>query len=184
MHTVFLSHNNITGTLPQSLEKSVVRYLRLNNQGIRSGFTGTIEVISSMRFLSQAWLNNNAFTGPIPNMSNSTHLFDLQLHFNLLQGLVPPSLFSLSSLTNISLNHNNFQGPIPMFHKGVKATWESNSFCVGPCDPQVMVVLEIFADLGYPKFSSINTNHVCNNGVIENNWVAMKIYKISRRRGY
>jgi len=167
LHTVFLSHNDITGTLPRSLENSVVRYLRLNNQGRTNGFEGTIEVISSMGFLSQAWLNNNAFTGPIPNLSNSTHLFDLQLHSNFLQGLVPPSLFSLSSLTNISLDSNNFQGPIPMFHKGVKATWKGNNFCssnVGPCDPQVMVVLAIFAALGYPEFGYINNNDICNNG--------------------
>jgi len=170
LHTVFLSHNNMRGTLPPSLGKSEVRYLRLNNQDTSNGFTGTIEVISSMRFLSQAWLNNNAFTGPIPNMSNSTHLFDLQLHSNQLTGLVPSSLFSLPSLTNISLDNNNFKGPIPVFHKDVKATWEANNFCrsnVGPCDPQVMVVLEIFAALGYPEFASMsNNNDICNNGVL------------------
>ncbi|RHN47254.1 putative non-specific serine/threonine protein kinase [Medicago truncatula] len=121
-----------------------------------------------MRFLSQAWLNNNAFTGTIPNMSNSTHLFDLQLHSNGLIGLVPSSLFSLPSLTNISLDNNNLEGPIPMFHKRVKATWESNNFCrsnVGPCDPQVMVMLEIFAALGHPEFSRIKGNDVCTDGV-------------------
>lgn len=121
-----------------------------------------------MRFLSQAWLNNNAFTGTIPNMSNSTHLFDLQLHSNGLIGLVPSSLFSLPSLTNISLDNNNLEGPIPMFHKRVKATWESNNFCrsnVGPCDPQVMVMLEIFAALGHPEFSTIKGNDVCTDGV-------------------
>jgi len=147
LHTVFLSHNNISG-------KSVVRYLRLNDQGIYSGLKGTIDVISSMRFLSQVWLQYNLLEGPIPNMSNSIYLFDLQLQYNCFTGLVPPSLFTLSSLKNISLGENFLQGPIPVFHKGVKANWETNHFCrrdVGPCDPQVTILLEIFEAFGYPR---------------------------------
>lgn len=165
LHTVFLSNNNITGPLPVSLGSSRVRYLRLYN----NLFTGTIDVISSMRFLSQVWLNNNRFTGSIPNMSNSTHLFDLQLQSNFLYGLVPPSLFTLSSLNNISLDMNFLQGPIPVFHKGVKATWESNNFCrsdVGPCDPQVMILLEIFQVVGYPVSLSSIRNDACFDGVM------------------
>ncbi|AES80571.1 putative glycerophosphodiester phosphodiesterase, protein kinase RLK-Pelle-LRK10L-2 family [Medicago truncatula] len=168
LHTVFLSHNNLSGTLPPSLGESSIRYLRLNNQGAFSGFTGTIDVISSMRFLSQAWLNNNMFAGPIPNMSSSTNLFDLQLHSNQLVGLVPHSLCTLSSLKNISLDINFLQGPIPVFHEGVNASWEGNKFCrndVGPCDPQVTILLEILGAVGYPAFvsnSEGNKNDACS----------------------
>lgn len=98
LHTFVVSHNNLTGTLPVSLGTSKVKYLRFNDQGEYSGFSGRIDVISSMSNLSQAWLQNNTFTGPIPNMSNCTHLFDLQLQSNSLISLVPPSLLSLSSL--------------------------------------------------------------------------------------
>jgi len=167
LHTVFLSHNNLSGTLPPSLAESSIRYLRLNNQGPFSGFTGTIDVISSMRFLSQAWLNSNVFAGPIPNMSSSTNLFDLQLQSNQLVGLVPHSLCTLSSLKNISLDNNYLQGPIPVFHEGVNASWEGNNFCrndVGPCDPQVTILLEILGAVGYPSFVSNhegNKNDAC-----------------------
>jgi len=44
-----------------------------------------------------------------------------------------------------------------MFHKGVKATWESNKFFerdVGPCDPQVKISLEIFESFGHADFRS------------------------------
>jgi len=168
LHTVFLSHNNLSGTLPPSLGESSIRYLRLNNQGRFSGFTGTIDVISSMRFLSQAWLNNNVFEGPIPNMSSSTNLFDLQLQSNQLVGLVPHSLCTLSSLKNVSLDNNFLQGPIPVFHEGVNASWEGNYFCrndVGPCDPQVTILLEILGAVGYPSFVSNyegNRNDPCS----------------------
>ncbi|GAU38744.1 hypothetical protein TSUD_158750 [Trifolium subterraneum] len=165
LNTVFLSHNNITGTLPPSLGKSGVKYLRFNDQGAWNGDdVGTIDVISSMRFLSQAWLHNNLFSGQIPNMSNCTYLFDLQLHSNQLTGLVPHSLLALSSLKNISLDDNYLQGPLPVFHKGVKATWEGNEFCrndSGPCDSQVTIFLEIIAAFGYPDFLTSKESNPC-----------------------
>jgi len=164
LRTCYLSHNKITGDLPVSLEQSGVKYLRLNDRKKTYGFSGTIDVISSMGNLSQAWLQNNAFTGPIPNMSNCTHLFDLQLQSNFLIGLVPPSLLSLSSLKSISLGHNNLQGPIPEFQKGVKATWDGNNFCrsdAGPCDPQVMILFEIFEAFEPLGLFSSKGNNAC-----------------------
>ncbi|PNY03175.1 receptor protein kinase TMK1-like protein [Trifolium pratense] len=163
LHTFIISHNKLKGSLPQSLAKSAVRYLHLNN----NSFSGTIDVISSMSKLSQSWLHNNTFSGQIPNMSNCINLFDLQLQSNFLTGLVPPSLLALSSLNIISLDNNILQGPIPVFHKGVKATWESNNFCrsdVGPCDPQVTILNKISEALGSPSFLSTEGNNVCTGG--------------------
>jgi Leucine-rich repeat (LRR) protein len=125
LHTFIISHNKMYGDLPQSLGKSAVRYLRLNNQ--KHNFSGTISFISSMSNLSQAWLHNNTFSGRIPNMSNCTNLSDLQLHSNFLTGFVPSSLLTLSSLKIISLDNNKLHGPMPVFHKGVKATLEPNN---------------------------------------------------------
>lgn len=122
-----------------------------------------------MRFLSQAWLNENSFTGQIPNMSNCTYLFDLNLESNRLSGLVPPSLSTLSSLKNISLNDNNLQGPIPVFRKDVNASWEHNYFCrsdVGPCDPEVTSFLEVLAAFDYPEFLSFEDSDPCK-GMVE-----------------
>ncbi|CAK8542981.1 unnamed protein product [Lathyrus sativus] len=164
LHTVFVSHNNITGKLPVSLGKSVVRYLRFNDQGMWNRLTGSIDVISSMKFLSQAWLHNNGFTGPIPNLSNSNYLFDLQLHSNILTGLATPSLFPLSTLKNISLHDNYLQGPVPLFPDDIEATWEENNFCVGPCDPQTTILLQIFESFGFPVFLSSKANNACSVG--------------------
>ncbi|KAL5058754.1 hypothetical protein RYX36_030358 [Vicia faba] len=162
LHTVVFSYNNIMGPLPRSLGDSVVRYLRVNNQKNPNGFTETIDLISSMRFLSQAWLNNNCFWGSIPNMFTSKYLFDLQLQSNYLNGFVPPSLLDLTSLNNISLDNNQLQGPIPVFPKRVKATWKGNYFCeshAGHCDPQITFLLQIFKDAGFsPLFTRSGGN--------------------------
>ncbi|MCH81607.1 putative receptor protein kinase TMK1-like [Trifolium medium] len=165
LHTFIISYNQINGNLPESLGKLAVSILRLNDQG-GSGFQGTINVISSMGNLSQGWLHNNSLTGQIPNMSNCTNLFDLQLHSNSLTGLIPPSLLALPSLSIISLGDNWLQGPKPEFHKGVKATFEPNYFCqsnVGPCDPQIMILLEIFEAFRSPYLfpPPISGNNAC-----------------------
>lgn len=41
-----------------------------------------------------------------------------------------------------------------MFPKDIKATWENNYFCDGPCDPQVSILFEIFGAFGYTLFLS------------------------------
>jgi hypothetical protein len=167
LHTFFISHNNMYGSLPQSLGKSAVRYLRVNNQG-GNGFSDTIDVISSMGNLSQAWLHNNNFRGRIPNMSKCINLSDLQLQSNSLTGLVPSSLLTLSSLKIIFLDNNKLHGPIPVFRKSVvNATWEPNNFCrsdVGPCDPQVMTLLEIFEAFEPIPIFTIKGNDACTGG--------------------
>ncbi|KAJ0510846.1 putative protein kinase RLK-Pelle-LRR-IX family [Helianthus annuus] len=141
-----LSYNNITGALPVSFGGSQIRNLWLNNQ--MQGLSGTLDVLSSMTQLEQVWLQANAFTGAIPDLSNCTSLFDLQLRDNQLTGLVPESVMSLPKLVNVTLQNNRLQGPLPVFGSGVVAELGSsstNSFCLsipGPCDPQVMVLLE------------------------------------------
>ncbi|KAG7578442.1 Serine-threonine/tyrosine-protein kinase catalytic domain [Arabidopsis thaliana x Arabidopsis arenosa] len=148
-----LSYNNITGALPPSLAKSSIQNLWINNQEL--GMSGTIEVLSSMTSLSQAWLHKNQFFGPIPDLSKSENLFDLQLRDNQLTGIVPPTLLSLGSLKNISLDNNKFQGPLPLFPSEVKVTIDHNDFCTTKagqsCSPQVMTLLAVAGGLGYPS---------------------------------
>lgn len=98
LETLILSHNNFTGSLPLSLGRSSIM---------------GIQVISSMKFLSQAFLTCPIqFTCLISN-------FD---HNNILSGVVPPSLMALSSLKNVSLDNNLLQGSITLFRKGVSST--------------------------------------------------------------
>lgn len=152
LQNVRLSYNNLNGSLPASLGGSSVQTLWLNNQ--EKGLSGTLNVLSKMTQLTQAWLHKNQFTGPIPDLSKCESLFDLQLRDNLLTGIVPASLTSLASIQNVSLDNNKMQGPVPDNPKNIKLTYDGvDSFCKtspGPCDPQVMTLLEIAGALGYP----------------------------------
>ncbi|KAJ0768373.1 putative protein kinase RLK-Pelle-LRR-IX family [Helianthus annuus] len=147
-----LSYNNLIGALPASFGGSKIVNLWLNNQ--EQGLSGSLDVISSMTHLSQVWLQANAFTGTIPDLSKCINIFDLQLRDNQLTGLVPNSLTSLPNLANITLENNKLQGPMPVFQSSVAATLGSNNnFCLatpGNCDPQVTSLLEVAGALGYP----------------------------------
>ncbi|XP_010532727.1 PREDICTED: receptor-like kinase TMK4 [Tarenaya hassleriana] len=147
-----LSYNNITGPLPPSLAKSSIQNFWINNQ--MSGISGTIDVLSSMSSLVQVWLHKNQFTGPIPDLSKCEGLFDLQLRDNQLTGIVPPSLGSIGSLKNVSLDNNKLQGPVPSFAPDVKVTLDNNDFCNSKagqsCSPQVTTLLEVAGGFGFP----------------------------------
>ncbi|KAI6694760.1 hypothetical protein NL676_022470 [Syzygium grande] len=147
-----VSYNNLTGPLPSSFNGSAIQNLWLNNQA--TGLSGGINVLAGMTQLSQVWLQNNQFTGPIPDLSKCGSLFDLQLRDNQFTGVVPASLLALPSLRNVSLDNNKLQGPVPSSSSGIHITFDgTNSFCntaPGPCDPQVATLLEIAGALGYP----------------------------------
>lgn len=142
----------MTGGLPASFAKSGIQNLWLNNQD--GGFSGRIDVLGSMPGLTQVWLHLNHFSGPIPDLSACTSLFDLSLSNNELTGPVPVSLTTLPNLVNVSLQNNMLQGPQPSFPDSVQVSLgTTNSFCnpsPGPCDSQVSVLLEIAGALGYP----------------------------------
>lgn len=148
-----LSYNNLTGTLPPSFGGSQIRNLWLNNQAV--GLSGTVDVLGNMTQLYQVWLQNNLFSGPIPDLSQCQSLFDLQLRDNEFTGVVPSSLAALTTLKNVTLSNNQLQGPAPVFSKGVQVTLgDTNQFCTtngSACDPQVTALLSVASALGYPK---------------------------------
>lgn len=159
LQSLRVSYNDLNGTLPASLGGSMIQNLWINNQNTGFGFTGTLDVLSNMTELAQAWVHVNMFTGPIPDLSECKNLFDLQIRDNQLTGPVPNSLFNLSSLKNVSLNNNKLQGPFPKFPSSVSrvAITGSNNFCNtngDPCDPQVSTMIEIAGGFGYPVFLS------------------------------
>ncbi|KAD3337046.1 hypothetical protein E3N88_32566 [Mikania micrantha] len=168
LQTLRLSYNDLTGTLPQSFAGSQIRVLHINNQV--QGLSGSIDVLSLMTRLNEAWLDFNLFTGVIPDLSNCTDLYDLQLRNNEFRGLVPESLMNLPKIGNISMQNNLLQGPLPVFKSVVHADLgaDNNSFCLpkpGPCDPQVNILLEIARSFGYPMLlaKSWKGNDACLN---------------------
>ena len=147
---LYLSENNIYGALPNSLARPPIKKLWLNNQ--KRGLSASIDVLSNMTHLYEAWLSYNVFSGAIPDLRNCTSLFDLQLRNNFLSGVVPPSLPALSSLQMLSLEFNMLRGPLPAFGKGVIVTsYPMNLLCPhsddGLCDQAVLVdIAEAFGN--------------------------------------
>ncbi|KAL9237847.1 hypothetical protein vseg_012347 [Gypsophila vaccaria] len=146
-----LSYNALNGSLPGSLNGSLVQNLWVNNNKLLSG---TLDVLSGMGELKQVWAHENGFTGEIPDLSVCLSVFDVQLRDNELTGVVPKTLVSsLPGLLNVSLQNNKLQGPVPRFGKKVHAEVGNNRFCrdvSGECDAQVSVLLDCVAGFGYP----------------------------------
>ncbi|XLU54391.1 hypothetical protein S245_049039, partial [Arachis hypogaea] len=100
-------------------------------------------------------LEGNSIEGSIPDLSNSTSLQYLLLANNRLTGVVPPFLGFLNNISQVSLENNWLQGPLPAFNKSraPKLNFTSNGFCLdhpGPCDHRVITLLQVAQTLYYP----------------------------------
>ncbi|XP_061374579.1 receptor protein kinase TMK1-like [Gastrolobium bilobum] len=168
-----LSGNSLEGPLPASLSYSSIENLLLNGQTSASKLNGTLAVVQNMTSLKQIWVNDNAFTGPVPDLSHHDQLFDVNLRDNQFTGVVPPSLTGLPSLQVVNLTNNYLQGSPPMFKTGVAVDNNMdggrNQFCTKvpgqPCSPLVNALLSIVEPLGYPlRFAeSWEGNDPCAN---------------------
>ncbi|KAG6520027.1 hypothetical protein ZIOFF_017056 [Zingiber officinale] len=150
-----LAYNHLSGTLPPSLAGSGLQQLLLNSQQSSSLLSGRIDVIGAMPQLIVFWIQSNAFTGPIPDVSNLTALESFNARDNALTGVVPASFAATLTLKNVSLSKNMLQGAFPQFaSKSVSVDIDKgNQFCSpapGPCDPRVTMLLDIAAGFGYP----------------------------------
>lgn len=154
-----LSFNHLEGELPSSFSGLPLQSLWLNGQTFMNGtrsLGGSIAVLQNMTDLVQAWLNMNAFTGPIPDLSKLTNLKHLNLRDNTLTGPVPDSLTSLASLQIVNLTNNALQGPTPRFPSSVALDMIDgrNSFCLttpgASCDSRVDALISFMGPFGYP----------------------------------
>ncbi|XP_057734511.1 receptor-like kinase TMK3 [Arachis stenosperma] len=102
-------YNRISGGIPNSFGQSLIQVLWLNNQE-GGGMSGSIDVIASMNFLTQLWLNGNKFNGKIPNnIGNLTSLKEINLNGNQLVGLIPESMANMD-LDQVDLSNNMLMG--------------------------------------------------------------------------
>ncbi|KAJ7954393.1 Receptor protein kinase [Quillaja saponaria] len=115
-----LAENNLEGELPTSFAGSSLQTIWLDARvNGYSKLTGSISVLQYMTSLTEIVFNLNNFTGPIPDVTNLTHLEVLNLRDNKLTGVVPPSLLNLNSLRTVNLTNNLLQGSTPKFPNGV-----------------------------------------------------------------
>nr|KAJ0225222.1 hypothetical protein LSAT_V11C100013900 [Lactuca sativa] len=110
-----LSHNELSGEIPKGLFTNVSRldFLKLSNNKLHG------EVLSgslSWARLHIVYLDSNRFTGKIGiNSSKETHesLSVLDISNNLFTGIIPDWIGNMSSLSELVVRNNSFQGPFP-----------------------------------------------------------------------
>lgn len=159
--TLHLAFNSLEGGLPNSFSGSSIQSLWLNGQNSRSKLNGTLDVLQNMTQLTEAWLHQNQFSGPLPDFSGLNELQNLSVRDNSLTGPVPESLLGLQSLKVVNLTNNLLQGPTPSFDKSVAVDISGiNSFCLPnpgvACDDRVNTLLEIAKSVDYPHIFADN----------------------------
>ncbi|KAL1211980.1 putatively inactive leucine-rich repeat receptor-like protein kinase [Cardamine amara subsp. amara] len=111
---LYLSRNNLSGTLPS-------------------------DIFSLLGYLTALDLSYNSFSGKIPaTWSNISYLDTLLLDHNQFTGHIPPGLASNPRLKQLSVAHNHLQGPIPEFTNGNTSLWsfeDNPDLCGFPMDP-------------------------------------------------
>jgi Leucine-rich repeat (LRR) protein len=131
-----LTHNNITGPLPDLSNLTLLKYLHLSDNDLSGPIPDWIGKLSS---LQQLFLDSNLqLGGTIPdslyelssleilklngcglsgaisaNIQNLNNLQTLELHENQLTGIIPPEIGELSSLTLLNITENQLSGQIP-----------------------------------------------------------------------
>lgn len=148
-----LAYNSLTGEIPASFSGASLQTLWLNNQK-PPGITGSIDIITTMTMLTDAWLHGNSFTGPIPDSIGAcVSLKDLVLNGNQLVGLIPENLTTLPQLQSLQLENNMLMGPIPKVT--FNFTYDPNPFCQAtpgiPCAPEVTALLDFLSFVNYPS---------------------------------
>ncbi|XP_052481047.1 receptor-like kinase TMK3 isoform X2 [Gossypium raimondii] len=122
-----LALNKLEGELPAEFSGSMIQSLWVNGQSLN----GTIEVIQNMSSLTEVWLHENKFSGPLPDFSMLTQLRNLSLrdnHFtdNNLTGVIPMELASLPNLALLDVSNNRLYGKIPSFRDNVDVVTAGN----------------------------------------------------------
>jgi Leucine-rich repeat (LRR) protein len=103
--TLDLSHNNLTGAIPQEI--------------------GQLKLLAKLNF------SFNSVSGEIPKqLGNLTNLQVLDLSSNHLTGAIPLALNNLHFLSKFNVSHNDLEGPIPSV--GQLSTFPSSSFDGNP----------------------------------------------------
>ncbi|KZV43706.1 putative leucine-rich repeat receptor-like protein kinase-like [Dorcoceras hygrometricum] len=114
-----LSQNRLTGTLPLSNETAPgldnllrARHFHLSMNQISGPIPDRL--FSSNMNLIHAIFDNNKLTGNIPvSLGYVKTLEVLRFDWNALNGFIPSNLWNLTSLNEMYLSNNNFEGNIP-----------------------------------------------------------------------
>ncbi len=109
---VILSSNNLSGTLPDSLENLIyLQVLQLSFNQISGSIPESLGNLIHLEYLE---LGHNQITGSIPESIGSlVNLVCLFLSINQLSGSIPGSLGNLVNIKILQLDENQLSGSIP-----------------------------------------------------------------------
>ncbi|KAI3885927.1 hypothetical protein MKW92_007214 [Papaver armeniacum] len=111
LQELVVSHTGFAGKIPTSIGN--LRLLTRLDLGY-CGFNGTIpHAISNLKKLEYLDLSSNDFTGLIPSISWPESLMDIDLSVNRLVGPIPPEWNRLPKPVNLILWNNLLNGTIP-----------------------------------------------------------------------
>ncbi|CAN1278014.1 Receptor-like protein EIX2 [Linum perenne] len=96
LQSLDFSGNNLTGSLPETLQET------------SCGSNGVLPNLQKLR------LSSNRLVGKLPDwLGKLEALAELSLDNNLLQGPIPDSLGNLQNLTNLGISYNQLNGTLP-----------------------------------------------------------------------
>ncbi|CAL5000051.1 unnamed protein product [Urochloa decumbens] len=106
-----LSHNYLSGSLPQSIGDKELYYLLLSHNFLR----GVIPTNLCKMVLTEVIdLSNNSLSGELPNCWNkNSHMYTIDFSSNNFWGEIPSTIGSLSSLVTLHLSKNNLSRILP-----------------------------------------------------------------------
>ena len=111
LRSLVLSSNNLRGTLPPELSQATsLENLVIDNNGL----VGDLPEIRGKRKI-QIDVHNNQLNGTIPR-SIAARASSLILSYNRFSGEIDKGLLATGNIDEVSLSHNFFSGPLPLFH--------------------------------------------------------------------
>nr|APU94870.1 leucine-rich repeat receptor-like protein kinase [Pohlia nutans] len=110
LQVVDVSNNNITGEIPQQFPNNITEITMNNNL-----FTGSLPQLDQLSLVQIINLSNNELTGNInPQIFTAlTNLITLDLSFNQLQGTLPDTVKNMVALQTLNLQNNQLSGQLP-----------------------------------------------------------------------
>ncbi|KAI3809443.1 hypothetical protein L1987_25416 [Smallanthus sonchifolius] len=175
LNTLDLQNSKFQGVLPRSIGNlsNQLNHLSLEENQLHGTLPRSIGNLVGLTKLS---LGTNKFIGSIPStignlqklqgniptsLSSCTSLSSLSLKGNLFQGMIPSSLSSLKGLRTLDISHNNLSGQIPQFL--VQLSLEYLNLSYNDFEGEVST-LGVFANAS--TISVLGNNRLCG-GIVE-----------------